>query len=236
LNSEDDNGQGRRISHCRFNAARQLAIVIYIWLANGSCGFSAEESGSPSRFGPDPQQYQRSVDRAIEYLRSHGQSEDGSFNSRAGVGITALVTTAVLRHGRGVGDPLVAKSLKYLGDAVQSDGGIYAKGGWLPNYETCMVIMCLTEANKDERYSELIRNAEAFIRRSQWSESVGKDPTGPSGWDDFSGHFTRMCYGEGYNRTEPYSFRSSAQHTVYGSDQKSETMGFRLVRIKSSIF
>jgi squalene-hopene/tetraprenyl-beta-curcumene cyclase len=175
LNSKDYKDQGGRISRRRFNAACQLALVTYIWLAIGSCGFSAEQPGSPSRFGPDPQQYQRSVDRAIEYLQSHGQAEDGSFNSRAGVGITALVTTAVLRHGRGPGDPLVAKSLKYLGDAVQSDGGIYANGGWLPNYETCMVIMCLTEANKDKHYNGVLRNAEAFIRQNQWGEKAGKD-------------------------------------------------------------
>ena len=60
------------------------------------------------------------------------------------MGITALVTTAVLRHGRSPSDPLAAKSLKYLGDSVQSDGGIYAENGMLPNYETCMVIMCLS--------------------------------------------------------------------------------------------
>jgi squalene-hopene/tetraprenyl-beta-curcumene cyclase len=175
LNSKDDNGHGRRISRRRFNAACQLAIVIYIWLATGSYGFSADAPGSPSKFGPDPQQYQRSVDRAIAYLQSRGQAEDGSFNSRAGVGITALVTTAVLRHGRSPSDPLAAKSLKYLKDAVQSDGGIYAENGMLPNYETCMVIMCLTEANKDHRYNGVIRNAEAFIKQSQWGAKAGKD-------------------------------------------------------------
>jgi squalene-hopene/tetraprenyl-beta-curcumene cyclase len=175
LKSENDNGKGRSISHRRFNAVCQLAIVIYIWLAIGLYGFSADAPGGPSRFGPDPQQYQRSVDRAIAFLQSHGQAEDGSFNSRAGVGITALVTTGVLRHGRGPGDPLAAKSLKYLGDYVQSDGGIYAKDGMLPNYETCMVIMCLIEANKDKRYNDLIGNAEAFIKRSQWGEATGKE-------------------------------------------------------------
>ena len=108
-------------------------------------------------------------------FKSRGQAEDGSFNSRAGVGITALVTTGVLRHGRSPGDPLAAKSLKYLEDSVQSDGGIYEKDGMLPNYETCMVIMCLTEANKDNRYNGMIRNAEAFIRQSQWGETAGKD-------------------------------------------------------------
>lgn len=114
LNSEYDNGQGRYISHRRFNAARQFVLVTCIWLATGSYVFSADEPGGPSKFGPDPQQYQRSVDRAIEYLQSHGQAEDGSFSSRIGVGVTALVTAGILRHGRSAGDPLAAKSLKYL--------------------------------------------------------------------------------------------------------------------------
>lgn len=47
----------------------------------------------------------------------------------------------------------------------------------LPNYETCMVIMCLTEANKDRPYNGVIRSAEAFIKRSQWGEAAGKAPS-----------------------------------------------------------
>ena len=47
----------------------------------------------------------------------------------------------------------------------------------LPNYETCMVIMCLTEANKVHRYDGLIRNAEAFIKQCQWGEAAGKEAT-----------------------------------------------------------
>jgi squalene-hopene/tetraprenyl-beta-curcumene cyclase len=176
LNSENDKVKGGRFSRRLFNDVRRLAIVFCICLAMGSYGFSADVPESPSRFGPDPQQYQRSVDRAITFLQTHGQAEDGSFSSRVGVGITALVTTGVLRHGRSAGDPLAAKSLQYLGDSVQSDGGIYAKEGMLPNYETCMVIMCLVEANKDNRYNGVIRNAEAFIKGSQWSEAAKKDP------------------------------------------------------------
>ncbi len=177
MHSEHDNSRGGRISRRRFNAACQFAFASCVWLATGMYGFSADEPGRPSIFGADPQKFQSSVDRAIEYLKSHGQTEDGSFSSRAGVGITALVTTGVLRHGRSPGDPLVAKSLKYLEGSVQPDGGIYAENGMLPNYETCMSVMCLTEANKDHRYNGVIRNAEAFIKQSQWSEAAGKDPT-----------------------------------------------------------
>ena len=165
------------LSSCRCKAGRRLAIMICICAAVGSRGFSADEAGAPSKIGPDPAQFQRSVDKAIEYLRSRGQAEDGSFSSRVGVGITALVTTGVLRHGRSPADPLAAKSLKYLESAVRPDGGIYADNGMLPNYETCMVIMCLTEANKDHRYDKVIGNAEAFIKQCQWGEGAGKGPS-----------------------------------------------------------
>ena len=115
------------------------------------------------------------MDRGIEYLRSRGQAEDGAFSRQAGVGVTALATTAILRHGRSVGDPLVAKSLRYIETFVQPDGGIYSPGGMLANYETCLAIVCLKEANTDRRYAPFLRRAEAYIRGYQWDETKGKD-------------------------------------------------------------
>jgi squalene-hopene/tetraprenyl-beta-curcumene cyclase len=169
---------GRKGVQGRLNVARHLSLFAFGFLALiGSRSVLADEPGGPAKFGPDPQQYQRSVDRAIEFLRSHGQAEDGTYNSRVGVGITSLVTAGVLRHGRSPSDPLAAKSLKYLESAVQPDGGIYGEGRMLPNYETCMALMCLVEANKDNRYKDVIQNAEAYIKRSQWSEGAGKSPS-----------------------------------------------------------
>ncbi len=47
----------------------------------------------------------------------------------------------------------------------------------LANYETCLAIVCLGEANSDRRYDHLLHPAEAFVRKFQWDESLGKGPS-----------------------------------------------------------
>ena len=42
----------------------------------------------------------------------------------------------------------MAKSLKYLEGFVQPDGGIYAKDSRIPNYETCLAMVCFAAANR----------------------------------------------------------------------------------------
>lgn len=125
--------------------------------------------------GVDARQYEQMVSQAIEYLRTKGQSDDGSYSATAGTGVTSLVTTAMLRHGRSADDPLVAKSLKYLQTSVQPDGGIYVTGSPYRNYETCLAILCFTEANRDGRYDEILKRADAFVKDLQWDEGEGKD-------------------------------------------------------------
>src|SRR6478609_9372672 len=58
--------------------------------------------------------YEQMVDKAIAFLATKGQADDGSFNAAAGPAVTALVTAAILRHGRSPEDPVVAKALKYV--------------------------------------------------------------------------------------------------------------------------
>ena len=62
----------------------------------------------------------------------------------------------------------VAKSLKYLKDFVQSDGGVYAPDKSYKNYETCLAILCFSEANRGGRYAKLIKNADKFVKDG-WS-------------------------------------------------------------------
>jgi squalene-hopene/tetraprenyl-beta-curcumene cyclase len=117
------------------------------------------------------------VAKAIEYLAKN-QSPDGAFSPRAGVGVTALVTTGLLRNGRSPDDPLVARSLKFLENSVQSDGGIYSPKLGYNNYETCIALTCFVEANTDKRYEKLIRRAEKYLKATQWTEDVNEnDPT-----------------------------------------------------------
>lgn len=119
--------------------------------------------------------YQKTVDRAVAYLRSTGQAADGSFSSYAGPGVTSVIATGLLRNGISSRDPLVAKSLEYLKGFVQPDGGVYQAGTLYGNYETCLAIMCFTEANTDGRYDALLAGAEKYVKKIQWDEGEGQD-------------------------------------------------------------
>jgi squalene-hopene/tetraprenyl-beta-curcumene cyclase len=144
----------RRISRRQFTIMCQIALVPAIWPMAKLLGFA--------------------VERAIDYLPEHGRSPDGPPASRDDVGVTALVATALLRCGNELRNPRVVKSLKYLEKSVQPDGGIYTPGGQRENYETCLAMICLREANADRRYDRILRNATAFVKTCQWDESKGK--------------------------------------------------------------
>ncbi|MCA9267055.1 MAG: terpene cyclase/mutase family protein [Planctomycetales bacterium] len=123
--------------------------------------------------------YDQVVARAVNFLKTKGQRNDGSYEPQ-GIGVTAIVTTAVLRHGRTPEDPLVAKSLEYLLKHIRPDGGIYSEGSNYKNYETCLTMLCLAEANKSGRYESVIKKADAFVKSIQWDETEEKDLSDPA--------------------------------------------------------
>jgi squalene-hopene/tetraprenyl-beta-curcumene cyclase len=116
------------------------------------------------------------INRAADFLK-HAQANDGSFSASSGPGITAIVGASLLRSGRTPQDPVVAKALKYLEGNLHDDGGIYQKGSNHKNYETCLAIVCFHEANKNHHYDKLLANAEKFVKKKQWDEDDGKDPS-----------------------------------------------------------
>jgi squalene-hopene/tetraprenyl-beta-curcumene cyclase len=136
-------------------------------------------AGDVKTVGPDPKLYQATVSRAIEYLTAR-QSQDGSLSSQIGIGPTAIATLGLLRSGRSPADPQIAKSLKYLEEYVQENGGIYTPGGRISTYETCIVMVCFQEANRDHRFDKTLKLAEKFIRGGQWEEKRGKDKADPA--------------------------------------------------------
>ncbi len=121
------------------------------------------------------EQYQTTVNRAVEYLKVRGQADDGSFSSPAGVGPTGLVVTALVSVGVAAEDPVVAKALKYLEAHIQPDGGIYKPESKHRNYDTCLAMVAFASANKNGKYAPLIKKAEAFVKDIQWDEGEGKD-------------------------------------------------------------
>jgi squalene-hopene/tetraprenyl-beta-curcumene cyclase len=136
-----------------------------VFVVSASSLFAAEVPSST---------YNDIVGRGVAYL-SQAQADDGSFSKQSGPAITALVATALLRHGRTVDDPVVSKALDYLDEFVQPDGGIHAVDSKYKNYETCLAIMCLTEANSDGRYTKTIENAKNFVTDIQWDKNEGHD-------------------------------------------------------------
>jgi squalene-hopene/tetraprenyl-beta-curcumene cyclase len=121
-------------------------------------------------------QYSQMIDKAVAFLGTKAQAADGSFNAQAGPAVTALVCTALLKHGRSPEDPVVAKALKYVEGFVHDDGGIYGEGNH-KNYETCIAILCFKEANRGGKYDALIKKADAFIKASQWGGDGKTDPS-----------------------------------------------------------
>ena len=147
--------------------------MVFGLLACGVCVVRADQSSDPAR-GLDSQALQTTVDRAVAFLRKT-QAPDGSLAGASGPGPTAIIATALLENGLGVDDPLVAKSLKYLEGMRRTNGAVCQSGSLYANYETCIAMMCFAAANKDGRYSQTLKAAEAFVKGEQWDESKGQD-------------------------------------------------------------
>src|SRR5438045_471900 len=71
------------------------------------------ESGQ-AKVGPNPQDVQKVLDKALDYLKI-SQDKDGAFAPKlAGPGVTAITVAALLRNGVSSQEPVVAKGLDYL--------------------------------------------------------------------------------------------------------------------------
>ena len=122
-------------------------------------------------------QFRQTVDAGVQYLVEKGQEEDGSFSKSLGPAVTAMCTTALVRNGVSADHPAVKKGLKYVEGFVQPDGGVYAKGSNLRNYETSVAVMLFTEVNQDGRYDVAIDKAIGFLKGIQWDDGEGHTRT-----------------------------------------------------------
>lgn len=128
--------------------------------------------------------YGKMVTDAVAFLGEQ-QAGDGSFSGQFGSGVTSLATTGLLKHGRPPQDPVVSRALAYLVSQAKEDGGLYLEGTRYRNYETCLAIMCLSEAKRRlarqgaadaARYDDLLAGAERFVRKLQWDRGEGHGP------------------------------------------------------------
>jgi squalene-hopene/tetraprenyl-beta-curcumene cyclase len=153
--------------------AGPLAIVLGVACGQQADLSNAEPTAVPR--GPDPALIERTTRAAVGFLRSRGQANDGSYSNSSGPGITALVTTALLRNGLAREDPTVTKGLRYLERFTCDDGGVYQEGTLYRNYETCLAMVCFAAANHDGRYDELLKKADRFVKDLQWNARQGHD-------------------------------------------------------------
>ncbi len=147
------------------------AVLALVFIAGAAAKATAAEGKAT---GPDAKLYKATVDKAVQFLASQ-QGKDGSLSPQIGLGPTAIATLGLLRTGRAVTDPQVAKGLSYIEEFVQEDGGIHKPGTFIANYETCIALVCLKEANRDGRYDKTIRKAETYLRGAIWDENKKKD-------------------------------------------------------------
>jgi squalene-hopene/tetraprenyl-beta-curcumene cyclase len=150
----------------------RIAVVAAVTLSLANWATAA---GPKAKDPATTKKYTQAVQKAVDYLRTKGQAADGSFSAQAGPAITALVTTGLLKNGRKPNDPTVVKGLEYLQGFVQPDGGIYAPGSHIKNYETCVNLLCFTAANVNHKYDKLIKDADKFVRGLQVDGSDGRD-------------------------------------------------------------
>ncbi|WP_423838936.1 prenyltransferase/squalene oxidase repeat-containing protein [Symmachiella dynata] len=147
--------------------AGAVLLVPFVTMAT-----AAEEGPAAKMVGPQLDALKKSRAQATKFLRA-SQADDGSWTSPMATGITALVTTSLLRSDVPVDDPMVAKALKNLEGFIQKDGGIYFDQSNHRNYETSICVLAFAAANADGRYDKTLAGAAKFLRGLQWDEDEG---------------------------------------------------------------
>ncbi|HBB41749.1 MAG TPA: hypothetical protein DC005_10115 [Proteobacteria bacterium] len=128
---------------------------------------AAQEPGKPVTLR---EQTQRSVDRALRWLRSE-QGQDGAWSGHPG--ITSLVALAYLRSPRqySEGDgPFVDRAVAYLISKAHPNGAIYDRDN--PGYNTALAIQLLAESG-NPAHRPLIDHASAYLRGIQADDATG---------------------------------------------------------------
>jgi squalene-hopene/tetraprenyl-beta-curcumene cyclase len=117
--------------------------------------------------GPTDAQVKQAVAKAVAYLQ-RAQAEDGHWQARPALGVTGLVTAALLdRPGASADDPTIAKALKYIVSKVQPDGGIYDR--MLQTYTTGVCLSALARVGDEPDMQPIIRNAQKYLGSLQWT-------------------------------------------------------------------
>jgi squalene-hopene/tetraprenyl-beta-curcumene cyclase len=158
-------------------------VLLLLALA-GLMGLLLSATANAAKAGPDPKQWNDTVDKAIAYLRKT-QNADGSWGDKQQVGTTGIVMTGLLKTGKlSPDDPMVEKGLKYIESLINPREHHIAGQNprvQLKNYVTSINVLTLVSAKHDS-YKAVIADAAKFLRKLQWDEEEGKEKG-----DDFYG-------------------------------------------------
>lgn len=158
--------------------SRKILCAILATTIAGYCSSDRGYSQSQSDAAVSPESHSAMVKKGLDFLRK-SQLEDGSFSTTRGPGVTGLLLSSMVVSGLQPGDPMLDKALAYVLKSVRDNGGIYADGSVHANYETCLAITALTKLNAKGQYTDIIKNAEKFVKQQQWDEGEGIDPDKP---------------------------------------------------------
>ena len=146
---------------------RSTICLITACLLSSGFAIAADESISEMRH------------RAVAFLKAR-QNDDGSWTHSSAVGITGLVTSALLESGVAADETVVVSALNQMESNVQLNGGIFAPNTIHRNYDTCIAIMALSAANTEGRYDKIIERANGFLAGLQWDEGEGIESSDPA--------------------------------------------------------
>ena len=170
----------RAILNKKFAASTIFSLALFAVTAISNTAEAQSQNATAQKesvAAMDAELHRQTVAKGIAYLLQQGQNrDDGSYSKQLSPAVTSMCTSALIRNGVPVENPQVKQSLEFIQSMVQPDGGIYADGSTLRNYETSVGIMCLAQANEafgDSRYDDIIANATKFLKGIQWDEEEG---------------------------------------------------------------
>lgn len=161
---------------------RSLAVVGLIISSEGlAVPAVAQEATAPLANLERPEQVRELAGRGIDFLVAQGQAASGAFSPESGTAVTSLCVSAILRHRpEARQSPAIKQALAFIESNIRSDGGIHADGSLYKNYETCVAVDALIQANDAGQYDSVLERARLFIRGLQWDETEGILPSDPA--------------------------------------------------------
>ncbi len=154
-----------------------LCLIASLMAVPGSATF-AENNAAAGLPADLAKQTQAAIDRGLAFLKT-SQDKKGGWTPKYGPAVTAIVGQAFAQDpAYGPKSPIVQKAAEHILQFRQKDGGIYAPGMNLANYQTSIALMFLASL-KDERYSADIAAAQRYLTTLQYDEREKYDLANP---------------------------------------------------------